>query len=215
MNSRISSTIPVVLIAIIWSGSSAVAGDYGISFHYSRHTPRCTAVSYASPYYSESCVYYDDFDGYIDPVVYSRATTPDFIGRRDCYPASYHTTYTRSKCYTRPVKRVHASVRFSGGHRTRHYRTRDSGVRRTYSHYSTPSYRRYSYRAPTNRYSARRVECRPSVRVSTSRHGSSYHRSHGGRYIRDSYRPHRSYRGHGRSSYHRSSGGPRVRIIRR
>ena len=209
-----SSMLPVILIALFCSGSNAVATDYGISFHYSRYTPQYTSVRYASPCYSKSYVYCDDFDDYTEPVVYSASIAPKVIVRRDRYPVSYTTTYTRSDCYTRPVTRVHSSVCYDDNLRAGYRDGYAVSTHRGYGYSSRPAYRSYSYRTTSDRYSARPATCGPSVRVSVNRSGSSYHNSHHGSYHRSSYRPTGSYRAVARNYYGHNRGGPRIRVIR-
>jgi hypothetical protein len=162
----------------------AAGADYGISFHYSS----CRPSSYNTRYYS-SCypTSYAHCDEYYAPVFYDA-----------CYPATYRTTYTRSDCYARPVRHARASIRYSSGHRTRHYRPA-----RTYRH----SYRtapRYRQHYSTSRY---------APRVYT-RHSSGLRHRSGGSYIRNRG-PIQRYGGFHRGSGQRHQRTPRMRISRR
>ncbi len=181
----IARTSFLMLTGLVLSGFAAphaAGADYGISFHYSSYRPSCYSPRYYSSYYPTSYAYYDE---YYMPVFYDAG-----------YPTTYRTTYTRSDRFTRPVRHARASIRYSSGHRTRHYRTG-----RTYRHsYRTkPSYRqhystsRYGPRIYTNPYSGARY-----------RSGDSYIRHRGSI---------QRYRDHHRSSRQRHHRTPRVRIM--
>jgi hypothetical protein len=114
------------------------AGDFGISFHYSSSSPRyyasCVPRYYSAcvPRYSAApvtrCytsyapreyVYYDDC---YDPAIYVDCLAPSAVVYDDCYPARYRTTYTRSRCYTRPLRHTRVKLHDFSGLRTHHYR---------------------------------------------------------------------------------------------
>ncbi len=198
MTARITLSTLVGLLVCGFTVTPATAADYGISFHYGSYTPYRTSTSYYSTCYPGNYVYYGN---YCEPAVYVGCSTPRAIVYDDCYPTTYRTTYTRSRRYTRPVRRGQVSVQYRSGHSTRHYRTQ-----KTYSHhYRKSSTYRHHYSKP-----------RSGLRISINRNSSSRCR------IGDSYNRHRGtrhyYRDHQpryRSSHHRHHRTPRVRIIRR
>ena len=179
----------------------AAAADFGISFHYSSYAPACYSSqyygSYYPSYYPQRYVYYED---YCEPIVYAGCSTPRVIVHSDCYPTTYRTTYTRSRYYTRPVRRAHSSICYRSG-RYGH----DYGTRRVYDHH----YRRGS----TSRHHY--AKSRPSRRVYTSRYGGLRYRSSDSySRLRSSLHPYRDRHARYRSSryrYHRTPGSRRIR----
>jgi len=148
----------------------ASAADFGISFHYSSYTPRCYSTG-PSRYYStwapREYVYYNDcydYGDFYDPAVYLAYSRPRVVVYDDCYPRTYRTTYTRSRCYTRPARHSRVKVHYRSGQRIHHHRKR-------------ATYRRY-YPKP-----------RPAIRVHRG-YSSSHHRYAGSR-LRRSGLPHR------------------------
>lgn len=193
MTARTSLLAMTGLILGGFTTTHATAGDYGISFQYSSYTPSCY-----SSYYPRSYAYYDAYRDYREPVVYVGSTTPSMVVYDDCYPTTYRTTYTRSDCYTRPVRHARASVHYrSAGHRTRHYR-------------ACKTYRHTSRKTPSYRHDYRTSRC---PRVYTSRHSGSHCRL-GDSYsrLRSSFQRYRDGHRGSRLRHHRT---PRVRIIRR
>ena len=198
----------------------AMADGFGVSFQYSSHSPRyytTTSTTYRPACAPSAYVYYDD-DGCYDPAVLVRHSTPRAAVYDSCYPTTYRTTYTRSRCYTPPVRHVRTATHHRSGHRTQHY-----GHSRVYR-------RRCSTPRPRITVHRRGVASHGRQHISRDRHRSSRdsHRSLFDR-IRDSrYRQSGSsdrcrsshYRGGNSSDRHRDSRhhrsrSPRARFYRR
>ncbi|GAG22903.1 unnamed protein product, partial [marine sediment metagenome] len=88
--------------------------------YYSTTLTRCYTTSLPRQY-----IYYEDCRAHDEPVVYIGRSTPRVVVYDGCYPRAYRTTYTRSDCYTRPLRHSRATVRhYRSGHRVHHYRQR-------------------------------------------------------------------------------------------
>jgi hypothetical protein len=116
-----------VLTGILAAGISqtACAADYGGSFHYRSHAPRCYSTAFTRCHTTcvlRGYVSCDDCYAYGEPVIYVGRSTPRLIVYDNCYPTTYRTTYTRSDCYTRPPRHSGATVcHYRSGHRVHHY----------------------------------------------------------------------------------------------
>jgi hypothetical protein len=153
----------------------AVAADFGISFHYGTSGPHHYTACLPSYYTTASTRYYAAYAprhyglyGYADyyaPAVHAACSTPRVIVYDDRYPATYRTTYTRSRYYTRPVRHSRVTVHHRSGDRTYHHRKR-AAYRRYYTaprrsirihhgegvSYRRPSISHYGYRDVHRRY---------------------------------------------------------------
>ena len=193
---------PLLILAGLLVGGltapSAPAADFGISFHYSSYAPACYSSQYYGSYYPQSYAYYED---YCEPLVYAGCSTPRVIVYDDCYPTTYRTTYTRSRYYTRPVRRAHSSIHYRSGHGRHHYGTRKVYDRR----YRSGSTSRHHY-----------AKSRPSRRVYTSRYGGLRYRSSDSHSrLRSSLYPHRDRHSRYQGSRYRLDRTPGSRRIRR
>jgi hypothetical protein len=183
------------------TATSASATDFGISFHYSSYAPACYGsqyyASYCPSYYPQSYVYYAD---YCEPLLYAGCSTPRVIVYSGCYPTTYRTTYTRSRYYTRPVRRAHTSICYRSGHYGYDYGTRKVCDH----HYRTGS----TYRRDCGR-------SRPSWGAYTSRDsGLRYRSSDSFSRLRSSLYSHRDRHARHQSSryrYHRTPGSWKIR----
>jgi hypothetical protein len=131
MNARTTfSAVAAVLTAALTTG--AAASDFGISFSYSSHRPyyyTVTSPGYSTSRYYTTCtprsyVYYGSYDtcDYRAPAVYLNPCTPSVVLYDDYYPTIYRRTYTRSRCYTPPVRHFRSSTYYRSGLGTRYYR---------------------------------------------------------------------------------------------
>jgi hypothetical protein len=198
----------LVLAGILSCGlatTTALAADFGVSFYYSSHSPRyytTTASRHYTTCYPRDYVYYDYYPRYYDdyyrcdPAVYVRYPTSRVLVCDDRYPTTYRTTYTRSRCYTAPVRHVRTRTYYRSGCRTRH----DPPSRAYRYHYSTPRPRitLHSRSGSHSRQSIFRDRYRGSHHryvISRDRHRGSHHRD--------------------RDSRHRDRRSPRIRVHRR
>jgi hypothetical protein len=188
MTARITASALAGVLISAAGTSPLFAGDFGISFHYSRYStssPRCytayaprSFVYYAD--YPRDCVYrdrgydrrcYDTSYDYCDPLVYVERSTPGALICDTGYPTTYRTTYSRSDYFTRPVRHSRTAVVCRSGQRSYHQRRQVI----THQRRSEPRVRIHTYKrssTPCDRYS--RSHPRPSVRLYTDRSDSRY-----------------------------------------
>jgi hypothetical protein len=122
MTARLVLFASVGLFVGGFTSTPANAADFGISFHYSSYTPSYYSNRYDTGCYSRSYVYKDDYyepyyacepyytDYCCEPLVYVGCSAPGIVVYSDRYPTTYRTTYTRSRCYSRPERRAYPSV---------------------------------------------------------------------------------------------------------
>lgn len=131
MYSRSKSRLWICIAAAGLVAAPALAGDFGVSFHYGSSYPSCGTAyrTYYAPAYPVDYVYYGDPYAYVDYYP-ARAVVYDSY-----YPTTYRTTYTRSRYYAYPRNHSGVSARYRSDH-GRHYYSSPSrhSVHRSYSH---------------------------------------------------------------------------------